>query len=173
MFATYYSHSMMHAAPADASISDYAAPNATQKARLTIKVPPKDTLVQARPKVRLRAQRVTFAPAPEPSAATTIAALAEFEVPLSAPVPQQISVAPVSPPRVYGRPRRVPGSARHGRRAVLTSPSGSSTSPANRTETFESITCTPPLTSTSFEVGHQRGSDALRMCVHRNRRNSA
>lgn len=161
MFATYYSHSMLPAAPADELFSHYAASNTTQTERMTIKVPPKEMLVHARPKVGLRANRAAFTPTSERAAATTFATPAEFVVPLSAPVPPQVSVAPVSPPRLYGRPRRSPTSARHGRRAVPSCPSGTSGTPrfpSIRAETFESITCTPQLMSTSFEVGYRRGS---------------
>ncbi|KAI0731540.1 hypothetical protein C8Q72DRAFT_883244 [Fomitopsis betulina] len=145
---------MLPAAPADELFSHYAASNTTQTERMTIKVPPKEMLVHARPKVGLRANRAAFTPTSERAAATTFATPAEFVVPLSAPVPPQVSVAPVSPPRLYGRPRRSPTSARHGRRAVPSCPSGTSGTPrfpSIRAETFESITCTPQLMSTSFE----------------------
>ena len=167
MFATYHSHSMLPAAPADAPFLGYATPGAIHNERLTITMQAKETLVQARPKVGLRTSNIACAPASEQTAIPVYTGPAEFVVPLSASAPQPPSATPTSPPRAYGRPRRLPLSVRHGRRvsATPTSPSGSSkpsSAPASRTMTFESITCTPQLHSTSFEVRRLR-----KVCVER------
>ena len=173
MFATYYSHSLLPVAPALAPFAGIAAPSAQQNERLVIKIPSKETLVQARPKIGLRPRKAGYAPPLEQVAMPMITAPTEFVVPLSAPAPQQASAAPASPPRIYGRPRRPPASVRHSRRVTPASPSGSSKSSAARasqTETFESITCAPPFTSTSFEVRLSRRS-GLVICTDEAHRN--
>ncbi|KZT69655.1 hypothetical protein DAEQUDRAFT_765248 [Daedalea quercina L-15889] len=146
MFATFYSQSMLPiATPAPINL-DCATLDEPQRGRMTIRIPPKEALVQARPKIGLR--RVAFAPQPEKTTVDMPGERVELESP--SPVSQAPS-ALESPTRVYGRPRRPAASARRWRPA---SPSGVSKrpiTPAKRVEVFESITCTPELTAASFE----------------------
>ncbi|TFY52276.1 hypothetical protein EVJ58_g10109 [Rhodofomes roseus] len=69
MFTTYYSHSMQPVGTplADATFSNYATSGEVQSQRLTIKVPSKRNLVEARPKIGLRSEERRAGEPPRPA----------------------------------------------------------------------------------------------------------
>ncbi|KAH9834160.1 uncharacterized protein C8Q71DRAFT_164015 [Rhodofomes roseus] len=151
MFATYYPHSMQPVGTplADATFSNYATSGEVQSQRLTIKVPSKQNLVEARPKIGLR--KSAFRPSPEQGMGDGPVPARSVELESPPPAPKTVS-APVSPTRVYGRPRRPGASPRHSRPSDVASPSGASEFPAARpVEVFQSITCMPQCFAASFE----------------------